>query len=415
MKITGRTSFHLAALAMLLLGSLLSSCKENISTIGSDYVSDSVFRGSSSLADASVLRLSSFVKPTVSSEGRSYNSNHSSPYLFIGQVASEGLSAWPVLKLPFLQDSVGQLLDDTLKLHMSNAFYYGTSGSTTIEFDIYISNTVSDSMASISASDLVGAPIAHYSGIVAADSVLNLALQLDTARLFPALRTTQLSLVLVPSANMSTIRAFASNENGSASLQPTLQLLAFSTAGNYTTTRIPEYDFHVAQETQTPPTGTFELRGSVGRRERIVIDTRQLRTQLGLGPFATINSGLLTLFTDPTQHTFGSVPTDSSLPALIYRDSLTADSIAAIASYGSRSTTDANAINYQIRTLIEYAVRHSVDSVVLEVQTGYASRAFGGTAIFVEDYNVNRWICYGQDALDPTKRPRLTIAFSYLK
>lgn len=415
-KIKGIQTFSLTAFALLLVGSLLSSCKENISTIGSDYVNDSVFRGTAALTDASVLRFSSQFKPTVAAEGRTFNLNLGSPYLFVGNVPSEGLSAWSVIKVPFIQDSVGRILDDSLVLHMSNPFYYGSgSASTLLEFDVYVSSTVTDSAASLSQSDLSGTPVAHYSGLLDVDSTRKIVLQLDTARVFPLLRTAQLSLVIVPTANMSSIRAFASADNGSASLNPTLQLTIATATGSYSTVRYPDFDYHFVTESASVPAGMFELRGSRALRERIVIDTKQLRAQLALNPFVTINSGTLEFTADPLQHTFSKTPADSSLPALIYRDSLTADSIGVLASYGAHASTDANVIVYQIRTTVEYAIRHGLDSIVFELRTGYGTRSYGGTAMFAEDYNVDRWMFYAQDAIDQTKRPTLRLTFSYLK
>lgn len=414
-KIKEIQSLYRSAIALSLLAVLLSSCKENISTIGSDYVNDSISRGSAVYSDANVLSFASLFKPTVSVTGRTYNLNLNSPYLFFGSVAAEGLSAWSVIKIPFIQDSVGQVLDDSLVLSMSNALYYGTSGSTLLEFDVYIATGVTDSEATLTSAQLAGAPVAHFSGMVATDSVLKVVLQLDTSRILPLLRTTQLALAIVPTANMNSVRAFASNDNGSALLSPSLKLLVAGANGNYTTSRSPEYDFHIVTESASAAPGVFELRGSTAQREQIVVNTKYIRTQLDLNPFTTINSGVIQITTDPAQHTYTSVPLDSALPALIYRDSITADSIGAVASFGARSASDPNVIEYQIRTIIEYAIRHGLDSLVFELRNGYGSRSFGGTSMYVEDYNLDRWIVYGQSATEEAKRPKLLVTFSYLK
>lgn len=415
-KIKGIQPLSFSALALSLVVVLLCSCKENISTVGSDYVSDSVVRGAATYSEANALRFESIFKPTVSAEGLTYNLNLGSPYLFVGSVSTEQLSAWSLIKIPIIQDSVGQVLDDSLILNMNNGFYYSSDGSSTLlEFDVYIATGITDSAATVSASQLVGSPIAHYSAMLDADSTRRIALQLDSSRLFPLLRTTQLALAIVPTSNMNSVRAFASNDNGNASLSPTLQLQVVGPSGAYLTKRTPEFDYHVVSETAIAPSGSFELRACTALREQIVVDTKYIRTQLGLSRFATINSGILQITTDPTQHTTGTTPVDSNVPVLFYRDSVTADSIAVIADLGSHSATDQNVLTYQIRTIIEYAVRHQIDTLVFELRNGYGKRPFGTTSIYVEDYNLDRWMIYSQSAADETKRPKLLVTFSYLK
>lgn len=405
-----------AALIALAAALLITSCKENISTIGSPFLQDSVFRGANTFSDSANIRLYAVLKQTVSAEGIAYNVNYSSPYLFLGNAPSENMSAWIGMKIPFIPDSTGTIVDDSLVISLDSSYFYGTNpGAALIEFDVYTCDHFSDSTASLTMADLSAVPVAHFSQTIVKDSQQVLVMRLDTSKIISALRTASLSLILVPTNNMTAIRGFASLENGSASLSPYIKLTISSTSGNYFTSRAPQYDFHLLADKSTLAQGEFGLRGSRALRERIVINTKQIRTQLGLTPFVTINSAQLEFVSDPIEHTSSLLPVDTSIPALVYRDSLTADSIQAIIPGSSRSATDVNTLIYQIRGDIEYAVRNGLDSIVFELQNGYAARTFGTTYIIVEDYNVDRWAFYDQHAADPTKRPKLLLTYSYLK
>lgn len=314
------------------------------------------------------------------------------------------------MKLPFIHDSVGTLLDDSLSLTVTK-FFYGPSGaSELVEFSVFVLPTYSET---ITQDQAYGPQVGHFSGTVRSDTSAAIMIQLDTSKILSLLKTSSLALAIVPE-NMTAIRAFTSNENGTAANQPTMKLTASLSGVNHFSTRVPEYDYHVILAPQSAATPeTFELRGAVARRERIVIDTKSMRENLGLTPFVTINKASLDFTYDASFLTRGSQPTDSSYPQLIYRvDTLLVDTVAGFAAYANPSGTT---LRYSIQTYVEYAVRHSLDSLTFELWTGLAGRSFGGTSAGAEDYNLNRWIVYNNTAADQTKRPRLSIIYSYLK
>ncbi|HET9136739.1 MAG TPA: hypothetical protein VFO76_08880, partial [Candidatus Kapabacteria bacterium] len=296
--------------AALAAAFLCSSCQEKISTIGSPFVPDSVVLGSHTFRD-SAMKFIPIEKPLITVYDRNYNLNYSSPYLFFGNVPGENLQSVALLKLPFIQDSVGTLLDDSLTLTMPT-FFYGPSGaSELVEFSVYVESTIGDTVTQVP--KVVGDKVAHFSGTVRSDTTAVITLQLDTAKIFPGLKTTSLALVIVPENTMTAIRAISSNENGTTANQPTLKLTASISGVNHFSLRNPEYDYHIIEVPQTGVTAeTFELRGAVARRERITIDTKSIREQLGLTPFVTINKASLDFTYDAPSLTRGAQPADSS-------------------------------------------------------------------------------------------------------
>lgn len=407
-----------AALIVAVCSSLLSSCVEKISTIGSDYVQDSVLHGTTTFSEATVLQLSPVAKPTLVVANRRYNINYGSPYLFFGNVASENLQVWAVLKIPFLVDTVGRVLDDSLVLKMKNTFLYSPGvNSEVVDFFVYVEtgHKTADSAGSLSMSDLNPTPVAHFIGTPSKDSLLKVVIQLDTAIVFPLLRTTALALVIVPGPTMNSVRAFASIDNGTVTSSPFLQLKIASGTGSYQTVRYPDYDYHIVSVPPTLQQGMFELRGSASRRERIVINTKEIRTRLSLTPFSTINNALIQFTSDPAQHTTTTVPVDTILPYLTFRDSVADDSLKHYPVISSRLSSDPNVFSYQIQTDIEYAIRHGLDSIIFELQTGFGLRSLNSAVAVADDYNLNHWMFYSSDAADANKRPKLVITYSYLK
>ncbi len=319
---------------------------------------------------------------------------YGSPYLFFGNVASEKLQAWAVLKIPFLVDTVGRVLNDSLVLKMKNTFLYSPGmNSEVVDFFVYVEtgHKTTDSAASLSMSDLNPTPVAHFVGTAGKDSLLKVVIQLDTAIVFPLLRTTALSLVIVPGPTMNSVRAFASIDNGAITSSPFLQLTIASGTGSYQTVRYPDYDYHIVSVTPTVQQGMFELRGSAAQHERIVINTKEIRTRLALSPFSTINNALIEFTSDPAQHTTTIVPIDTVLPFLAFRDSMADDSLKHYPLLSSRLSSDPNIFRYQIQNEIEYAIRHGLDSITFEFQSGFGLRSINSAVAIGDDYNLNHW------------------------
>lgn len=397
----------------------LSSCQEKISGIGSAYLRDTISSGIHTYSDSSALNFQPLAKRTaIISYGRTAALNTAASALLIGKVSGENLESWAAMKIPIVPDSIGVVLTDTLMLRMRFAYQYGDAADRNIDFSVYTetNNKVNDSTATLSMADL-GQILGTFHGTVAGDSLLTANIPLDVSVMNQYLRTASLALVIVPNSGMNTIRAFASNENGDNTFSPQLK---FSIKGTTDTTKkiwYPSNDFHLVISDKAAPSGEFLLRGSYASREKIVINIKNIRNGLQLNPFVTINSALVQVRSDHGLHTQSNVPVDTIGPALAsIPNTSVGDSGHSFLEYGSHSTVDPDLYTYQIRSLIEHALRLGDDSVVLELRAGFAYRTVKGSSVDVEDYNIDRWVVYGMDySADLTKRPKLVITYSYLR
>ena len=403
-------------------GVFLTSCQEKISGVGSSYLHDTVSSGIRTFVDSSAFVCLPIVKHTAIAGTRNFNMNANATALLFGKVASEQIESWAAMKIPILPDSVGQLLADSLILKMKFAFHNGDPNDLKIDFTVYteIGNKVNDSTTTLQMSDL-SLPIASYSGTKGKDSLLSITIGLDTAILNPKLRTASLALVIVPNAGMNTIRGFASNENGDNTYAPQLKFRVKGATDTTTLYRNPTSDIHIVSTgNYTPPQGEFILRGSYASRERITVSIKNIKQQLALNPFVTINSALLQVRNDSKLHTYSNTPFDTTAPALAYiPNTSVGDSGHSFIEYGSHNTTDPDFYSFQIRGYVEHALRNGDDSLVVELRSGFAFRTFSGSSVDVEDYDINRWAFYGQDYgttdADKAKRPKLAITYSYLR
>lgn len=399
------------------LGILLSSCEEQISGIGSTYLRDTISSGKQIFSDSAALLFRPVIKRTIIASGRNFAFNTAASALLLGKVSKENLECWTALKLPILPDSVGQILADTLILRMRFAYQYGDAADQNLDFSVYteIGNKVNDSTSSLLLGDL-NKIIGSFKGTVRNDTIATISIPLDTAILNPLLRTASLALVLVPNSGMNTIRAFASNENGDNTFQSQLKFSVSGASGSSTIFRYPTSDFHLVTSDNSVPAGEFLLRGSYAAREHIVIDIKSIKAALQLNPFVTINSALFEVRSDAQNHTMSNVPTDTLGPALAYIPNTSgADSGHVFIDYGSHDAADPDLYTFQIRSEVENALRIGSDSLVLELRSGFAYRTITDSKVDVEDYNIDKWLFFGTDYFDKTKRPKLVVTYSYLR
>ena len=409
-----KTLFLIAA-----LGVLVSSCTEKISGVGSTFLHDTVSSGIHTFADSSVFSFQPVVRRTIIASGINVNLNTVASSLFIGKVPSEGLEIWSALKMPILTDSVGQVVTDTLILRMRFPYHYGDPNDQVIDFSVYTNDNLTTATSVLTMADrkqLVGS----FSGKVRNDTLTTISIGLDTTIMNKALRTASLALIIVPNTAMNTIRAFASNENGDNTFSPTMKFLVRGATDTSTKYYNPTFDFFVEVSDNPPKPGEFITRGGFASRQRIVIRIDSIRNQLKLNPFVTINSAILQVRSDSSYHTTSDVPVDTSGPSLGYiPNTSVADSGHTFVSYGTSARTDTTLYGFQIRTLVENALRLGYDSLVLELRSGFAYRTISGSTVDVEDYNINRWgfygVNYGSSDVDKAKRPKLVLTFSYLR
>lgn len=395
----------------------LSSCEEKLSGIGYDFLRDTVVVKTTTLGDSGVFTSSSLSKKDVNALGVTFTLNYSSPYLFIGKVPAENLESWIVLKAPLLPDTVGEVLSVELELPMRNVFLYGETSTDSISFSVYLETAgkVTDSTRTLTKADLSANPIGFGYARIAKDSLGTVNVLLDSAAVAPFIHTASLAFVLVPNDVMKNIRSFAAIDAGDELFYPQVH---YTTLKNGDTTEkyySPKFDYHLVTDDAPVLPGTFRLRGAAANRHRFTLDVKAIREQLALDPYATFNNGLLQLQLEPTATSSSVVPTDTlaAILAEIAAPQAT-DSAVILRSYGFRDDITSNAYNFQIREVIEKALRGGLDSVVLELRTGYAQRLFTGVSVAVEDYHLNRWTFYDVSATDPTKRPKLLLTYSYL-
>jgi hypothetical protein len=396
----------------------LAGCQEKISSVGYNFLRDTVFIGTTTLSDTGIFTLTPTTVKIVNTLGRHYTLNYASPYLFMGKVTEEQLESWIVIKAPLVPDTVGTIDSVLLSLPMHYAYLYGDASSTTIDFSVYIEtqNKASDSASSLSMSDLSPLPVGSFSGVIATDSTPSITIKLDSLALAPWVHTASLAFVLVPNTAMKNIRVFASNDAGDLLNYPHIEYYSKHDTSLVINFNHPAYDYHFVTDSLSAPAGEFSLRGSVARRERIVLNIKSLKAKLGLNPYATFNNAMLQLHLDPSLSKTSSIPVDTLGPALyeLFAPQVP-DSAVSLIVFGTRDNNDQNIFNFQIRTVIEDALRKGLDSVTLEMRTGHAQRTISGILVYAEDYHVNRWTFYDVTASEISKRPKLVVSYSYLK
>jgi hypothetical protein len=395
----------------------LSSCEEKLSGIGYGFLRDTVAVKTTTLSDSGIFTSSSVAKKDVNALGVTFTLNYASPHLFIGKVPLENLESWIILKAPFVHDSAGSLLSAYLELPMRNTFLYGETSTDSISFSVFLETAgkVTDSTRTLTKADLSANPVGFGFANVVKDSLGTIKVILDSASITPFIHTASLAFVLVPNASMKNIRSFAATDAGDVLLSPKIHYSMLKNGGTTETNYTPKFDYHLVTDDASVLPGTFRLRGAAANRHRFTLDIKAIREQLALDPFTTFNNGLLQLQFEPNETSSSVVPMDTIAAVLAeIAAPQVADSAVILRSYGFRDDIASNAYNFQIREVIEKALRNGLDSVVLELRTGYAFRLFTGVQVAVEDYHVNRWTFYDISATDPTKRPKLFLTYSYL-
>src|SRR5690348_8715250 len=95
-----RSTFKsLNLLVSILIAGALSSCEEEVTDIGTNFLRDTVITDTRSFDD--LFHMAPRVKQTVDANGSMFNLNYVSPYLFFGSVPEESLEAWAIIKIPF--------------------------------------------------------------------------------------------------------------------------------------------------------------------------------------------------------------------------------------------------------------------------------------------------------------------------
>jgi hypothetical protein len=273
---------------------------------------------------------------------------------------------------------------------------------------------LTDSTKSLTLADLTPIPVGYASVSVGKDSVATINVILDSSRINPFVHTTSLALVLVPSDGMKSIRALSSVENAEILSHPQIHYTTVKDGDTVEKNYDPKFDYHLVTDNAPATVGTFKIRGSVATRNQFTLDIKAIKEQLALDPFSTFNNGLLQLHLESGSFSSSVVPIDTAAPILMELTSQTPDSAVFPRSFGFKDASSNDVYNFQIREVIERALRTGLDSVVLELRSGYAQRTYTGITLYVEDYHLSKWAFYDASASDPQKRPKLLLTYSYL-
>jgi hypothetical protein len=404
--------------ASILLAIGISSCEEKLSPLGSEYVRDTVTVNALTLAGNDVCTYASLYKPTLDADGITYAANYASPYLFIGKADNDALKSWAVIKAPFPGDTIGTVRAMQLTLSIRNAFMYGDAIDNTVDFSVYIETKgkVTDSLTSLSKTDLSAQPVGTFQSSIIKDSLTTITIDLDSAMIAPYALTASLAFVIVPNAPMKCIRGFASRDNSDSAKSPFIHYITVKDGVETDRAYKPVYDFHILTDNVPAAPSTFVLRGSSVQRERIVLDIKTLRQRYALDDLTTINTCLLEFTTEPEGYRTSFTPTDTVAPILAQIYNIRKpDSLFVFQSYGIRSDSNANVFLFQCRAAVEEAIRTGADSVVFELRTGFSKRIYTGIVVYMEDYHTTRWAFYDMSAADITKRPKVHLTYSRLK
>jgi hypothetical protein len=419
---------------LLVAGSFLASCKEQITDLGSAYFPDKIVLDSATVTDTTILSLSNFVFSTVKSLGTTFQVNTAGTSMFIGAVndgpSGEVVQSWGLFRFtPITGDSLNHLDSVRLLLRLIPYNYGPDTNNTLVSLSVYaeMKGKVSDSTTSLTINDL-GPLVGTFSQNLTIDSSPVVAIKLDTA-FFAHQDLTVAAFVVIPtpSANtttpMNTIRGFATTATTTAGFAPLLEYDIHSpdSAVSYHTTTV---DFHLVLDLSSPPLGPpqgeFSLRGSLSRRELVNINLTKLKgTRDSLGQFSTVNSAQLVLHLDPQRTRHSASVTDTTGPAVMQLTaSVASDSTPIFVVYGTHDVNDPTIYRFQVRGLLETWLRDSTKNFGFMLGAGDVARTFGTISTHsdaVDDYTINRWTFYNATAADPKKRPSLSLTFSILK
>jgi hypothetical protein len=416
----------IALLALLLVaGSFLSSCKEQITDLGSAYFPDKIVVDSSTVTDTTILSLSNFVFSSVNSLGTTYQVNTAGTSMFIGAVndpsSNEVVQSWGLFRFtPITGDSLNHLDSVRLLLRLVPFNYGPDTNNNLVSLSVYaeMHGRVSDSTTSISMSDL-GPLVGTFSQNLTIDSSPVVAIKLDPT-FFANQDLTVAAFVVIPTpGTMNTIRGFATTASTTAGFAPLLEYDIHSpdsTVSYHPTT----VDYHLVLDQSTAPAGEFSLRGSLSRRELVNINIPKLNaTADSVKQFSTVNSAQLVLHLDPQRTRHSASVTDTTGPAIMQLTAtLASDSTPVFVVYGTHDVNDPTIYRFQVRTVFEAWLRDSTKNFGFMLGAGDVARTFGVISPHsdaVDDYSVNRWTFYSASATDPKKRPSLSLTFSILK
>lgn len=398
----------------------LFSCENKESLLGAPYFQDTIGFKTITTQDTSIIHHSAATRSIVFAAGKTALLNSLAGDLFVGNVedpaSGEHLRVLSVLKFtPLLDvpiDSLAQAVSATLTLH-AIPYLYGDESNTNVDLLFYTrANGSSSDSSAPTLNDLSATPIASYNAPLSKDSAGIITVTLDSAQLHKF----NSEIVIVGGPTLRNVRAFESAQSPTTANVPVLSYNLNINNAIVTVNRNPVLDFHYVYDSSTINPGEFSLRGSLAQRERFMIDQQSLSKVDTISPFSTINSALLVLRVDPTKTRHSASVNDTLGPVVVQlANSAGSDDSSYLISQGVRDPKDPTLYQFQIRKLVETWLRHPELNHGFELRTGYATAYFESVAVGVEDYTINRWTFYGNDAANPADRPKIILTYSVLR
>ncbi len=410
--------------AAILAGAILAGCKDNISSLGAQYYTDTVGIHTTVRNDTGFFHFADTLRPFVSFNGTDAALTDSTPVMIIGRVAigNENLESWGLLQFPSLTDSVANMVTGVELLLKNVQYKYGDTTNDNVSFRVWTSyQKVYDSTTSISQSDLSAAAVGSIDTAFSDDSDNVLPIAFDVSLVKPVLTEAFNAFVITPGMTMTNARRFGTLHNWPADTNSIPRLILILNNGD-TIDQYPTLDFHLVHDMSATPSGEFTLQGSTGKRERVSLNLTRPTDSAHLDQFTSINNATLVLHLDPSNSRFSNNPLDSIAPAVVYLGTVdSADHYDNTDPPGYRDPSDPTGTTYrfQIRYLLESWLRDPTQNLGLELRTDFAQRTFGGGGaqpqlIGVEDNTLDRWTFYGPGASDSTKRPSFILSYSKL-
>ena len=404
-------------LAAAFTAASVAGCKDNISTLGAQYYTDTVGIHTSVRNDTGFFHFTDTVHPAVTFNGVTVALTDSTPAMIIGRVAlgNDALESWGLIQFPSLTDSVAKMVSGIQLILKNEKFEYGDTTNTNVSFRVWTTyKTVADSTTQISQSDLSAAAVGSIDTVFPNDSDNALPIALDTSAVKPVLTESFNAFVITPGTTMTNARRFGTIHNWVDSNSiPKLELILNN---GDTILEEPTLDFHLVHDMSITPPGEFSIRGSTGQREHITFNLMRPSDSAHLDQFTSVNDALLVLHVDPANSRRSNIPADTFPPFAIKVG--TTDATDSVYAIGTKDPHDSTIYNFQIRGLVEQWLRYPSQNLGLELRVDFAQRNFGPSAssqlIGVEDNTINRWTFYGPNYSDTTKRPSLILSYSKL-
>ncbi len=401
------------ALFLLAIGAVLAGCKDNISTLGSQFYTDTVGIHTSVRSDTGFIRFADTLRPFVSTGSADYALTDQTDLVLIGRVSSgtENLESWGLLQFPSLTADSIPMVTSVRLLLKDFAYKYGDTTNVNVAFNVWTCyNKVTDSTTSIAQSDLSASAIGTIDTAFPDTTSYVLPIALDPTATKAVLNESNNAFVITPQSTMTNVRAFGSLRNSNVNLVPQLQIVLNDTDTIY---RTPVISFHLVHDNSMTPAGEFTLRGGAGQREHITLNIAELVDSGILDQFSSVNNATLVLHMDPNSSRLPTSQSDAIGPDIVSLG--TQDSGAHLLGYGYLSDSLNMIYRFQVRALVEDWLRNPSLNLGFELRSEFVTRAFGTETIGVEDNTLNRWSFYGPNCADTSKRPYLILSYSKLR